>query len=252
MIIISPSKNLNLRNEVFNFQRSAPFFTSETKQIVNKVKSLDFEEIKSLMNVSESLAKLNFDRFEVFNAKNNVSKPAAFIFSGDTFNGLSIRSLNKSDLDYAQINLRILSGLYGILRPYDMIEPYRLEMGTKINKILGSSLYDFWKAKITNKLNEEIKNSKSIFLFNLASEEYYSVLDFENLKCELINFDFKKDKKGKLSGIGMMIKKLRGEMAKFIISNKINSLKKLEEFNELGFKFSSFDESSRKFLFISK
>lgn len=252
MIIISPSKNLNLKNEVFNFQQSSPFFASQTKQIINKIKLLNFKEIKSLMNVSESLAKLNFERFEIFNSKNNIRKPAAFIFSGDTFNGLSIRSLNQSDLEYAQINLRILSGLYGILRPYDIIEPYRLEMGTKISKILGSSLYDFWKEKITAKLNEEIKNSESTFLFNLASEEYYSVLDFAKVKCKLINFDFKKIKKDKISGIGMMIKKLRGEMAKFIISNKVNSLKKFEEFNELGFKFSSFDETNRKFLFISK
>ncbi len=252
MIIISPSKNLNLQNEVFNFQNTLPFFASETKKIITQIKLLNFKDIKSLMNVSESLARLNFDRFEVFNDKNNISKPAAFIFSGDTFNGLSIRSLSKSDLDYAQTNLRILSGLYGILRPYDMIEPYRLEMGTKIHNILGSSLYDFWKEKITNKLNEEIKSSKSAFLFNLASEEYYSALDFGKVQCKLINFDFKKIKNGKLSGIGMMIKKLRGEMAKYIISNKINSLKKLEQFNQLGFKFSSFDKTSCKFIFISK
>ena len=182
MIIISPSKNLNLKNEVFNFQQSSPFFASQTKQIINKIKLLNFKEIKSLMNVSESLAKLNFERFEIFNSKSNIRKPAAFIFSGDTFNGLSIRSLNESDLEYAQINLRILSGLYGILRPYDIIEPYRLEMGTKISKILGSSLYDFWKEKITVKLNEEIINSKSLFLYNLASEEYYSAIDFGKLQ----------------------------------------------------------------------
>ena len=252
MIIISPSKNLNLQNEVFNFENTSPYFASETTQIVNKIKLLKLKEIKSLMNVSESLAKLNFERFEFFNFKNNINKPAAFIFSGDTFNGLSIRSLGKTNLNYAQTNLRILSGLYGILRPYDIIQPYRLEMGTKINKILGESLYDFWKEKITNKLNEEIKNTKSKFLFNLASEEYYSALDFGKVGCELINFDFKKFKNGKLSGIGMTIKKLRGRMANYIISNKINSLKKLEEFNELGFKYSSFDQTNHKFLFISK
>ncbi len=252
MIIISPSKNLNLQNEFLDFETTSPSFLIETKEIVKKVKKLNFIETKSLMNVSESLAKLNFERFKVFYDKTNVRKPAAFIFSGDTFTGLSIRSFDKTSLNFAQKNLRILSGLYGILRPYDEIEPYRLEMGTKINKILGSSLYDFWKDKISNKLSEEIKQTKSRFLFNLASEEYCSALNFKIVNCKIISFDFKKLKNGKLSGIGMMIKKLRGEMARYIIFNKINSLEKLEKFTSLGFRFSKFDKLNNKLLFISK
>ena len=252
MIIISPSKNLDLNNETFNINHSLPVFLSESKQLAKKIKNLNVIQIKSLMKISDSLAKLNHDRFKNISNKSNIQKAAGFIFSGDTYNGLSIRSLDASCLKYAQKKLRILSGLYGILKPFDLIEPYRLEMGTKINSLMGEDLYKFWGNKLTFTLNKEIRNSKSNFLFNLSSNEYSSVINFEKLENKVISFDFKKEKDGKLAGIGMVIKKLRGAMAKYLISNKINCLDKIKNFNEFKFKFYEFDIKNNKFLFVSK
>ena len=249
LVVVSPAKKLNM-SPIKNIKETKPFFAENVNELISEVRNLSSDNLKDLMGISSQLAELNKKRFMDFGKQDK--KAAAFAFAGDTYKGLDIEKMDQNDLEWAQDHLRILSGLYGILRPYDKIQPYRLEMGTKINNILGESLYDFWKEKITNKINAEIKQSKSKFLFNLASEEYYSALDFGKVGCELINFDFKKFKNGKLSGIGMTVKKLRGRMANYIISNKINSLKKLEEFNELGFKYSSFDKTSHKFLFISK
>ena len=252
MIIISPSKNLNLNDEVLKINHSLPLFLTESRQLTQKIKTLDVDEIKSLMNVSDSLAKLNFDRFKNISKKSNIKKAAGFLFSGDTFNGLAIRSLGSSCLTYAQKRLRILSGLYGILKPFDLIEPYRLEMGTKINGLIGGDLYNFWSNKLTSNLNKEIRNSKSNFLFNLSSNEYSSVVNFEKLDNKVISFDFKKVKDEKLTGIGMVIKKIRGAMANYIISNQITSLEKIKKFNQFKFKFYEFDNKNNKFLFISK
>ena len=252
MIIISPSKNLDLNNEILNINHSLPLFLSESKHLAKKIKNLNVAQIKSLMKISDPLAKLNYDRFKNISNKSNTKKAAGFIFSGDTFNGLSIRSLDSSCLSYAQKKLRILSGLYGILKPFDLIEPYRLEMGTKINDLIGEDLYKFWGNKLTFTLNKEIRNSKSNFLFNLSSNEYSSVINFKKLENTVISFDFKKQIDGKLLGIGMVIKKLRGAMAKYIISNKINSLEKIKKFNEFKFKFYEFNSKNNKFLFVSK
>ena len=217
MIIISPSKNLDLNDESLKVSHSLPLFLSESRQLTTKIKSLNVDEIRSLMNISDSLAKLNFERFKNISKKSNIKKAAGFLFSGDTFNGLSIRSLDSSCLKYAQKTLRILSGLYGILKPFDLIEPYRLEMGTKINGLIGGDLYNFWSNKLTSNLNKEIRNSKSNFLFNLSSNEYSSVVNFEKLENKVISFEFKKVKDEKLTGIGMVIKKMRGSMANYII-----------------------------------
>ncbi len=252
MIIISPSKNLNLKTEDIPLEETIPYFSSEVKCLIKKIKTLDKKEIKSLMNISDSLAKLNFERYKDINKKNNMMKQAGFIFSGDTFNGLLIRSMNNRSLVYAEKNLRILSGLYGILKPSDLIEPYRLEMGTKMNNILGEDLYNYWGKKVTTKLNNDIKKTKSKYLFNLASNEYASVIKNSELESQIVNFDFKKKIGNNLSGIGMVIKKLRGAMARFIIVNKIQSIDKLEDFNEFGFKFLEFDNSSYRLVFVSQ
>ena len=139
-----------------------------------------------------------------------------------------------------------------MLKPLDEIQPYRLEMGTNTNNLLGESLYDFWKEKITSSINIELNKNNSNFLFNLSSAKYFDSIDLSVLQGKVINFDFKKRKQNKLVGVGMMIKKYRGKMARFIISNKIEDLNKLKTFNEDGFTFESFDESTNKLLFISK
>ena len=160
------------------------------------------------------------------------------MFAGDTFNGLSVRSMNTKSFEYAQKNLRILSGLYGILRPFDKIKPYRLEMGTNLSSVIGSDLYKYWKNDIYKSLTKDIKESQSKYLFNLSSNEYFKSIETSKLEIELVNFDFKKVN-NELKGIGMMIKRLRGSMAKFIIENKVKNLDILKDFNYLGFSLRS-------------
>ena len=252
MIIISPSKNLNLVNESHKIERSSPIFEPYSKLLISKIKKLEEKDIKSLMNVNDSLAKLNYQRFKEMNNARNVKKSAVFLFSGGTFSGLSIRSMKSSEFLNAQKKLRILSGLYGMLKPFDIIEPYRLEMGTNTVGILGNDLYSFWKKKITTEMNRDIKDTKSKFMYNLASKEYSSVLDFNELECKVINFDFKKKTNNNLKGIGMMIKKLRGSMASYIIRNKIKNIEGLKNFNELGFKFLELDNSNNQLIFVSR
>tara|TARA_B100001564_G_scaffold323573_1_gene303712 strand:- start:52 stop:810 length:759 start_codon:yes stop_codon:yes gene_type:complete len=252
MIIISPAKNLNILPEKFPIQLSEPFFINDTNSIASKLKKLQFDKLKNLMNISDSLTELNLQRFQDFNSNKNVFKPAVYLFSGDTFNGLSIRSFSKEILFLAQKRLRILSGLYGLLRPLDLIQPYRLEMGTKIESILGTSLHEFWKKKITSCLNNDLSQLKTKYLFNLSSQEYFESIDKKDLNAKIINFDFKIFKENKLKAPGMMIKKYRGIMAKFIIMNKIVDVEELKTFNEAGFKFDSYDQFNNKLLFISK
>ena len=145
MIIISPSKKLNLNQENIPVKPTEPRYIEESKKISIKLKKLDSQSVKSLMGISENLAKLNHNRFKNINTKSNIRKSAVYIFSGDTFDGLSFRTLDKASVTYAQKNLRILSGLYGILKPFDKIEPHRLEMGTNTRSLLGEDLYQYWR-----------------------------------------------------------------------------------------------------------
>jgi len=250
MILISPAKNLNLDVESYCFtDLTEPVFLKKTNKLLGFLKKLNLSEVKKLMNVSDSLAEINFDRLRVHSTKNAVLKPAAFLFSGDTFNGLQIRTFDYTSLDLAQRKLRILSGLYGLLRPFDQISPYRLEMGTGIKYILGEQLPEFWKDDITNSVNNDLIKNKSQYLFNLSSNEYFESIKKEKIKSKIINFDFKKLENKSLKNIGMMIKKCRGSMAKFLLTNNIDSLAEIKKFSELGFKFHSFDESVNKFTF---
>lgn len=251
MIIISPSKNLNLNSETYTGITSKPLFLRKTSQLVNKLKDLNVSQIGQLMDISNNLSKINHERFQHFHDP-EIKKPAAYIFSGDTFQGLSIRSLDESSIVYAQQNLRILSGLYGILRPLDVIQPYRLEMGTNMLSILGTDLYKFWEKEIVSSLINDFKNSKGKFLFNLSSNEYFKSINISKLDFNIVNFDFKKKKGDNLSSIGMMIKKLRGAMAKFIIEEKISNINTLKKFTNYGFTFHSFNKKGNSLLFTNE
>ncbi len=251
MIIISPSKKLNLNQENLLFKSTEPEYTNESKKISKKLRNLDSQSIRSLMGVSENIAKLNFERFRSIHKKSNLKKSAAFMFSGDTFNGLSLRSMGEDSLLFAQNNLRILSGLYGILKPFDNIEPHRLEMGTNTENLLGEDLYQFWSKNVTSYIKNDINRNGHKFLYNLASNEYSKVINFNSLSSKTINFDFKKLKDGNLVSIGMMIKKMRGSMAKFIIENKVENLDDLKDFKASGFKFSHLNDKDMQFVFTS-
>ena len=252
MIIISPSKNLNLSNENLSNLKSKPEFNDQVKLITKSVKSLNRKELKSLMNISDKLVELNHQRFNQFDKPKNTFKPAALMFSGDTFNGLSIREMDSESLDYAQNNLRILSGLYGVLKPFDQIQPYRLEMGTDTSKFMNLNLYEFWGKTLTDYFNNQFKKSNNNLLYNLSSKEYISVLSSDNVNAEIINFDFKKKVNSELKNIGMSIKKMRGLMAKFIIENKIQKPEYLENFQLNGFSFKHYIPETKTFLYVSQ
>ena len=253
MIIISPAKNLNLNFEDITFSTSIPRFLSKTNNIVKLIKDLSITELKSLMKISDNLSKINHQRFQDFDTiLDNEKKPAILMFSGDTFNGLSLREIDKKAYEYAQNNLRILTGLYGVLRPFDVIKPYRLEMGTNTKNILGSSLHDYWMKDVSESIVKDLKLTKSDFLFNLASNEYFSSVDTSKLNVQLVNFDFKRLSNNNLKNIGMMIKKLRGAMARFIIEKQVKKLDKLKNFNSFGFSYENFDTKNNTFLFTIK
>ncbi|PPR42471.1 MAG: hypothetical protein CFH30_00559 [Alphaproteobacteria bacterium MarineAlpha8_Bin1] len=253
MIIISPAKNLNLNFEDVKFSTSIPKFLGKTDNIVKLFKNLSISELKSLMKISDNLSKINYQRFQDFDTVlNNEKKPAILMFSGDTFNGLSFRNIDKKAHEYIQKNLRILTGLYGILRPFDVIKPYRLEMGTNTKKLLGSSLNEYWKRDVSESIVKDLKLTRSRFLFNLASNEYFSSIDTSKLNVQLVNFDFKRLSNNKLKNIGMMIKKLRGAMARFIIENQVKDLDTLKKFNFFGFSFENLDTKNNTFLFTIK
>ena len=251
MILISPSKNLNIRSETINFNFSEPKFKKKIKALSDSLKGLSISELKSLMPISDKLVELNIKRFENFGKPDNPKKPAVFLFTGATFDGLSIRSFDKDSYDYVQRNLRILSGLYGILKPFDIIQPYRLEMGTNTVKLINSSLYEFWSNDISKNLNEELKTNGSKYLFNLSSKEYFSVLDYKKINAEVINFDFKVKLNDEYKNIGMQIKKMRGSMAKFIIDNKIDTIDPLKNFEVNNFKFEKLLPKTNTLLFTA-
>lgn len=251
MILISPSKNLNIRSETINFNFSEPKFKKKIKALSDSLKGLSISELKSLMPISDKLVELNIKRFENFGKPDNPKKPAVFLFTGATFDGLSIRSFDKDSYDYVQRNLRILSGLYGILKPFDIIQPYRLEMGTNTVKLINSSLYEFWSNDISKNLNEELKINGSKYLFNLSSKEYFSVLDYKKINAEVINFDFKVKLNDEYKNIGMQIKKMRGSMAKFIIDNKIDTIGPLKNFELNNFKFEKLLPKTNTLLFTA-
>ena len=222
----------------------------KTTKLLNIIKKLDKNEISSLMKLSNQLADLNYERFLKFNHKDNIKKPAVYIFK-DTFNGLSIRSFSKASINLAQKRLRILSGLYGLLKPMDNINPYRLEMGTNTKLLLGESLVEFWKNAVTDELNLDLKKQRSKYLFNLASKEYFGSIDCDKINAQIVNFDFKKSKNNKLINPGMVIKRYRGKMAKLIIQNDIKDLDELLDLNHQEM-LRLFDSKNSSLLFIIK
>jgi cytoplasmic iron level regulating protein YaaA (DUF328/UPF0246 family) len=236
-VIISPAKKLDFESPCDFSLATQPLFQKETDTLVKNLKKLKVSDLSKMMNLSQSLSKLNFERYQNFEKKYNDhnSKPAALLFDGDTYTGLEFSSLNKTQMKYAQKHLRILSGLYGVLRPMDLIQPYRLEMGTKFKFESYKNLYDLWRPKLASKLNEEM--SEKDILVNCASNEYFKSIDTKNLKAKVITPVFKENKNGKLKVISFNAKRARGMMARFIIENKARTIEDLKKFSQDNYKF---------------
>jgi cytoplasmic iron level regulating protein YaaA (DUF328/UPF0246 family) len=237
LTLISPAKTLDFESK-FNLKNcTLPIFRKEIEILLKALKKAQISDLEKNFNISKNLAELNFLRFQNFSKEFNEanSRPALIAFDGDVYDGIDKKNFKQEDFDFAQNNLRILSGLYGILRPLDLIQPYRLEMGTNFLKFDKKikNLYEFWSNKISQELNLE----DSSYIINLASEEYFLAVDRKNIKAKIIDISFKNKKDGKLKVIGINSKKARGLMANFIIKNRITDPKKLKSFNQNGYKF---------------
>ena len=237
--IVSPAKSLNFDGSCSIKMYSQCSFLRDSQLLVNDLKKYSPKQISDLMKVSDKIGLLNADRYKnwslPFNEGN--SKQAVFAFQGDVYQGLEIDSFSEDDLIYAQDYFRILSGLYGLLKPLDLIQPYRLEMGTYFKNKRGKNLYDFWNTRITELLNKELELSKSQYLLNLASNEYYKVIQPNGLNATVITPIFKDFKNGQYKIISFFAKRARGMMASFHLKNKINNPEDLKSFNMAGYTF---------------
>jgi len=220
----------------------------DSKKIVNSLRKYSRDKLSKLMNISEKISLLNYERYIKwslpFNKKN--AHPALLLFQGDVYKGISVSDFKKEDFVFAQKSLRILSGLYGILKPLDLIQPYRLEMGTQIKIGKHNDLYDFWGDEITKAINED-KNSD--YLINLASVEYFKSINKEKLNSKLINIIFKEKRNGDYKIIGINAKKARGLMSRFIIKNKISNPKELKKFKAENYSYNKNLSSDSDWIF---
>ncbi len=233
LILLSPAKSLNFQTTIPAIKPTIPEFLPESKKLVDGLKKLSIQDLEKLMAISPKLAELNLQRFKDFSVPFNQanSKPALFLFDGDVYKSMAILDYNKKDLEFAQNHLRILSGLYGILKPLDLMQAYRLEMGTNMKKIVGKNLPQFWQKKIADFLNDELKDQKEKTIINLASEEYSAAIDATKINGNIINIVFKENKAGSYKTIGLFAKKARGLMADFMIKNKIEKAEDLKKFD---------------------
>jgi len=235
-ILISPAKSLDFENKVETSFNTVPLFNDKAIQVNNSIKDLSAPNLSRLMTISPKLSDLNWLRNQDFQKNNSKEKQAIFAFNGDVYDGIDANTISTSNHEKLQSTLRILSGLYGILKPFDKIKPYRLEMGTKISIDGSKNLYDFWKKNVTDSILKEIKEEEIII--NLASNEYFSVIDSSLIDNKIITPQFKDFKNGKLKIISFYAKKARGLMTRFLIDNDIQSSSDIENFNSSGYTFS--------------
>jgi cytoplasmic iron level regulating protein YaaA (DUF328/UPF0246 family) len=239
LAILSPAKTLDYETPLKTKLNSQPIYGRESNQLIKTLRTFEPFEVASLMKISDKLADLNHKRYVEWRNKPAESKtrPAALAFKGDVYQGLEAENFNDDDLKFAQRHLRILSGLYGLLRPLDVIQPYRLEMGTKLKTSKGQNLYDYWGTKLTTGLNEALKESKEGTLVNLASNEYFGAVQPKLLEGSLLNIGFKEKRNGQLKFVSFSAKKARGLMAKFIIKERLKNPDDLKNFDLEDYKF---------------
>lgn len=240
LALISPAKRLDFERDAQGPSMTQPALWGESKLLLKELKKMSAPEVGALMKLSDKLADLNYQRFQTFptNPKKTLSgRPAILAFDGDTYQGLDAVTMGEDELTYAQEHLYILSGLYGVLRAFDEIHPYRLEMGTKLKSERGKDLYAFWSGRITEQLQSYVDSSGSEWICNLASTEYFKSVKPKELGVPVITPVFQEVKDGKAKVIGLMAKRARGMMARFIVENKVKTPKELMRFNQAGYTF---------------
>lgn len=248
IIILSPAKTLDFETKVGIRNDSQPQFKKQANKLAGELAKLSPKQLSKMMNISTRLADLTYERFQNWKNKpdEELSRQAIFAFKGDVYQGLQIGDFNKRDIEYAQEHLRILSGLYGLLKPLDRIQPHRLEMGTVLQN--KHTLYEFWSKKVTTSLKKDLSATDNR-LINLASQEYFRVLNLEELKADIITPVFKDNKSGTYKIISIYAKKARGKMASFIVRNRIKDPEQIKAFEEDGYNFNSRMSSTGEFVF---
>ena len=250
--IISPATTMNFDRFV-DIKSSKPFFNKDIKKLIDLLKSLNTIEIGNLMNLSDDLANLNYDRYKILGTDKSKYLQAILAFDGQVFNCINVDDFNYDDFEFANNHLRIMSGLYGILKPFDLIQSYRLEMKAKLKNELGNDLYKFWKDKLTSYLYDELLNQNDKTLVNLASNEYSKAINLKSLSknFNVINIEFKdyRESMNSYKVIGIYSKKARGYLTRYIIKNKINNINELKNFNYDGYIFNNELSDSNNFIF---
>lgn len=251
LIVISPAKTLDFETAPITKDHSQPGFLKDSRQLVSQLKNLTPAEVSSLMKVSDKLGVLNFLRFNEWKTPFTLdnSKQALLAFKGDVYTGIDAGTFSRQNLKFAQKHLRILSGLYGVLKPLDLIQAYRLEMGVKFENKKGKDLYEFWASKLTDQINQDIKDSRSKHLINLASNEYFKSLQASDINAEIIVPVFKDYKNGKYKIISFFAKKARGQMSAYIIKNKLKDPEDIKDYNVDGYKFNKSASSESNWVF---
>lgn len=254
LIVISPAKNLDYETLLATRKHTKPALLGEAEILAGQLKQLAPQEISRLMGISDKLGLLNYDRYQAWKPPFTTgnARQAVLAFNGDVYAGLNAREFSEENFAFAQERLRILSGLYGVLRPLDLIQPYRLEMGTRLANTRGGDLYAFWNDKITGMLNKQLKKLKTNVLVNLASNEYFKSVNPVLLEAEIITPVFKDWKNGQYKIISFYAKKARGLMSAYIIKNRIIDQEKLIGFNSDGYQYNKTLSKGNELVFTRK
>jgi uncharacterized protein len=251
LFLLSPAKKLEYDTPLHTQLHTSPLFVDESKQLIAELKPKSAAEIAKLMTLSPALAQLNVERYAQWVPKSTQenARPAILAFNGDVYEGLDAATLNQKDLKWAQDHVVILSGLYGVLRPLDLMQPYRLEMGTKLINPKGKNLYDFWKDKTAPYLNERLSNNKNPIIINLASEEYFKSVDISTLQARVVQCVFKEGKAGVFKIISFYAKRARGLMTRYAIANRTKTPDDLKSFDLEGYLYQPDQSTSDKLVF---
>lgn len=239
LTVISPAKTLDFETPALTDEFTQPAYLRQSRQLIKQLRKFSADDLSTLMGVSSNIANLNADRFRQWKTpfKPENARQALFAFKGDVYIGLDAYSMNENNIKFAQEHLRMLSGLYGLLRPLDLMQPYRLEMGTRLNTDLGDNLYQFWDNRITDAVNRELKSMDSPILINLASNEYFKSIKTKAIKGDIVTPVFKEYHKGKYQIISFFAKKARGLMSRYIIDHELTDVESIKDFNIEGYAF---------------
>ncbi len=252
LVLLSPSKTMGFEDDITYKDYTMPLFKEASKSLINQLRQYSPEDLAGLLNINDKLARLNFERFQHFDSEfaKNYSRQAILAYRGDVYDGIPVSQYQKGDMNFAQSTVRILTGLYGVLRPLDLIQPYRLEMSTKLPNQKGDNLYDYWKPALTDYINQTLEEEGHKAVINLASTEYFKALDDKKIKKPIITPVFKEYKNGDYKTIAIYAKKARGMMTDYIVQNRVTDPEDLKGFDQDGYSYEPEMSTEEKLVFV--